>query len=218
MRAKRKANLDIAAGTREERGPGLRLQSKAKELKIKKKANLDIAAGTREERGPGLRLQSQAKVNQLQKEKKANLDIAAGTREERGPGRRLQSQARRKQGANGRPGHRCGDSGGARTRAASRKQWMRDLNNEEAEEMIKDAPWAVKIGARKAWNTAVKMQLEEESQEPSTRLVHPVFWMKEGGVGKFHQGILPTQNQEQEAILAVEEPGGEDILRKFGEP
>ena len=95
---------------------------------------------------------------------------------------------------------------------------MRDLNNEEAEEMIKDAPWAVKIGARKAWNTAVKMQLEEESQEQSTRLVHPVFWMKEGGVGSFTRAFCPHRIKNRKPFWQWRSQVGRTFLRKFGEP
>ena len=88
---------------------------------------------------------------------------------------------------------------------------MKDLSKEEVEKLMKDAPWAVKVESEKAWNTAVKMRLEDESKHMSDRMIEPIFWLEEQRSWKFHQGILPVECSGRRAILAVEEPAGEDV-------
>ena len=96
-------------------------------------------------------------------------------------------------------------------------RWQTELDANTMEALLTDAPWASFVTEGKAWNTAVRVQLQERYKPEEERSIQPVFWLKEQGKWKFHQGILPSNPVNGGAVLAVTcKPQSEDVEDEKG--
>ena len=74
------------------------------------------------------------------------------------------------------------------------KGWKERYEDEEMEELLKSAPWVTKLENRRVWNTAVKVQLEDQHLPEDMRRVKFGYWAEEESGGwKYHSGILPSE-------------------------
>ena len=74
------------------------------------------------------------------------------------------------------------------------KGWKERYEDEEMEELLKSAPWVTKLENRRVWNTAVKVQLEDQHLPEDMRRVKFGYWAEdESGGWKYHSGILPSE-------------------------
>ena len=80
---------------------------------------------------------------------------------------------------------------------------------EEAQEMIREAPWACELKLHPQWCMWQSLQLQDRELNDEDRCVSPQFWLsKEAGDWRKYDGILPEFQEGMRAIGVFAQDGG----------
>ena len=83
--------------------------------------------------------------------------------------------------------------------------WRRALREDEVQEILENAPWAMLVQNQKVWNVAVKNQIESLYEPSGEEMIQSGYWMRDEEMWKFHPGLMPSTAPEEGVVVALGE-------------